>query len=344
MPRKARRKQGAVKIHGLAEAFGASIITGLRQMGIEAVIFDVWLRIFIRNKTTRSSDRRTGNLQEAMMGKSIRLIVLDLDGTLLTTDKKISPANYAALEQAAAKGIHIVPCTGRFFAGMPEQVRSLPFLHYAITINGAEIYDVKQKKSLHSAPISLAQAEEVYSVLDTLPVIYDCFQDGWGWMDRKFYDRIDQFAMGDVRPEQMRQMRTPLEDFRQTIRMRGKPLQKIQMFFQDMQLRSDMLGKLQQRFPDLVVTSSLVNNIEINSGDAHKGAALLELCRQLDIDPAEAMAFGDGLNDVTMLQTAAVGVAMGNAAQPVKDAADFITDTNDNDGVAKAVLRFCLDG
>jgi hydroxymethylpyrimidine pyrophosphatase-like HAD family hydrolase len=86
-----------------------------------------------------------------------------------------------------------------------------------------------------------------------------------------------------------------------------------------------------------------VNNIEINSGDAHKGAALLELCRHLNIDPAQAMAFGDGLNDVTMIKTAGIGVAMGNADPRVKDVADFVTDTNDNDGVAKAIRRFCFD-
>lgn len=275
--------------------------------------------------------------------KEIKLILLDLDGTLLTTDKKISPANYAALEQAAAKGIEIVPCTGRFFSGMPEDIRSLPFLHYAITINGAEIYDVRENRSLHSALISPEKAEEVFSVMDTLPVIYDCYQDGWGWMDRKFYDIADQYSMGDVRGEWIRKMRTPLDDFRRTIRERNRGIQKTQMFFRDMELRAGMLCQLPQRFPELSVTTSLVNNIEINSGDAHKGAALLELCRHLDIDPDATMALGDGLNDVSMLRTAAVGVAMANADQRLKDIADFITDTNDHDGVAKAVRRFCLE-
>ena len=275
--------------------------------------------------------------------KEIKLILLDLDGTLLTTDKKISPANYAALEQAAAKGIHIVPCTGRFFRGMPEAVRALPFLHYAITINGADIYDAKADKSLHQALISPQRADEVFAVLDTLPVIYDCFQDGWGWMDQTFYDIADLYGMGEVRPEWIRKMRTPVEDFRGTIRRRNRGIQKTQMFFRDMALRARMLDELPLRFPDLSVTTSLVNNIEINSGDAHKGAALLELCRHLNIDPAETMAFGDGLNDVTMIKTAGIGVAMGNATQRVKDVADFITDSNDNDGVARAIQHFCLD-
>ena len=75
----------------------------------------------------------------------------------------------------------------------------------------------------------------------------------------------------------------------------------------------------------------------------HKGNALLKLCAYLNIDPSQTMAFGDGLNDVTMLKTAGIGVAMGNAAPQVKEAADFITDTNDNDGVAKAIEQFCFE-
>ena len=274
--------------------------------------------------------------------KEIKLILLDLDGTLLTTDKKISAANYAALEQAAAKGSYIVPCTGRYFIGMPEQVRALPFLHYAITINGADIYDAKAQRSIHSALISCQRAGEIFSALDSLPVIYDCFQDGWGWMDQEFYDRADLYEMGEVLGVWIRKMRTPLVNFKQVIKDRNRGVQKIQMFYRDMELRSRMLQELKLWFPDLSVTTSLVNNIELNSGDAHKGNALLALCRHLNIDPSETMAFGDGLNDLTMLKTAGIGVAMGNAAQEAKDVADFVTDTNDNDGVAKAIMRFCF--
>ena len=274
--------------------------------------------------------------------KDIKLIVLDLDGTLLNSKKELSPGNFAALEAAAAKGIYVVPCTGRFFKAMPECIRSLPFLHYAITINGAEIYDVQADKALYTAPITPEQADRIFAALDTLPVIYDCFQDGWGWMDRKFYEISDQFAAADTAPGYIQNTRTPVENFRQVIKARGRGVQKIQMFFQDPALRIQMLEELPRRFPDLNVTASISNNIEINSSEAHKGNALLELCRYLQIDPSQTMAFGDGLNDLSMLQTAAVGVAMGNANPRAKELANYITDTNDNDGVAKAVRLFCL--
>ena len=75
------------------------------------------------------------------MKQEIKLILLDLDGTLLNSRKEISAATASALARAAEKGILIVPCTGRFYGGMPEAVRALPYLKYAITINGAEVYD-----------------------------------------------------------------------------------------------------------------------------------------------------------------------------------------------------------
>lgn len=272
----------------------------------------------------------------------IKLILLDLDGTLLNSQKQISSENFRVLSLAAEKGVHIVPCTGRFYAGMPENVRNLPFVRYAITVNGGDIYDAKEGKSIYSALIGPEKADEVFAELDKLPVIYDCFQDGWGWMDRTFHEKIDDYAKEPFVREMNRNLRTPVDGFREVIRSRNRGVQKIQMLFQDMELRSRMIPALQQRFPDLAVSSSISNNIEINSRQAQKGVALLELCRHLGVNPRATMAFGDGLNDISMLQTAAVGVAMANAEQKVRDAADYVTDTNDDDGVAKAVLHFCF--
>ena len=86
---------------------------------------------------------------------SVKIILLDLDGTLLTSDKQISPANRAALEEAAARGIHIVPSTGRFYDGMPAVVQELPFVRYVVTVNGAQVYDAEEKKILHRADIQV---------------------------------------------------------------------------------------------------------------------------------------------------------------------------------------------
>ena len=271
----------------------------------------------------------------------IKLILLDLDGTLLSSEKVISPANYAALARCAGKGIHIVPSTGRFYEGMPQVVRELPFIRYVVAVNGAQVYDAAENQVLHRAEIQPEAAERVFDRLDTLPVIYDCFLDGWGYMDEKNYQRIDQF-ISDPRVNRMvKELRRPVEDFRGFIRRENRPLQKIQMFFADMGRRQEELERLARDFPDMAVTSSISNNIEINDKHANKGEALGFLRRLLGVAAQDTMAFGDGSNDLSMIRAAGVGVAMANADPALLRAADYVTDTNDNDGVAKAIARFC---
>jgi len=271
---------------------------------------------------------------------AIKLILLDLDGTLLTSDKQISPANYAALERAQKAGVQIVPCTGRFFDGMPQVVRELPLFRYAVTVNGAQIYDRERDTILHRCEIQPADAQQIYDRLDTLPVIYDCFMDGWGYMDKRSYDRIDQFIADPRVNKMVKELRKPVEDFRGFMAAERKPVQKIQMFFNDMELRKTVWEQLIAEFPEMAVTSSISNNVEINAKNANKGEALRFLCRHLGLEISESMAFGDGNNDLAMIRAAGLGVAMANADEELKAEANYITDTNNNDGVAKAIEKF----
>ena len=271
---------------------------------------------------------------------AIKLVLLDLDGTLLNSDKLIPPENYAALERAYKAGVHIVPCTGRFFDGMPQVVRDLPFFRYAITVNGAQIYDRETDTVLHRCEISPDDAQRIYARLETMPVIYDCFMDGWGYMDRKNYDRIDEFIPIPWMSQMVKDLRKPVDDFRSFMRAQNKGVQKIQMFFRDQDERKACWDELIRLFPEMAVTSALVNNVEINAKNANKGEALRVLCRHLGLEIRESMAFGDGNNDLSMIRAAGLGVAMGNAAEELKAAAGYITDTNDNAGVAKAMEKF----
>ena len=271
---------------------------------------------------------------------AIKLILLDLDGTLLTDDKKISPANYDALERCAAAGIHIVPSTGRFYGGVPQVVRDLPFVRYVVAVNGAQVYDGKENRVLCREEIDLETAFRVFDVLDALPVIYDCFMGGFGYGYAEMYERVDEFISAPQVNAMVKGTRKPVPDLRAFLREKGCPLQKIQMFFKDMDRRAVEMERLPRLFPDLSVTSSITNNIEINAKNANKGEALRFLCRHLGLDVSESMAFGDSSNDLSMILAAGVGVAMANADKFLLEAADYVTDTNDNDGVAKAIARF----
>lgn len=269
----------------------------------------------------------------------MKLIALDLDGTLLTTEKELTAENEAALRRAAGAGIEIIPATGRFYGAIPENVRSLPYLHYAITVNGAQIYDIREDRPLFRSEIPWRRAVEIMEYLDTLPVIYDCYMDNWGWMTRALYDRASDFAPHRHSLEMLQKMRTPVPELKAHLAEVGHDVQKIQMFFRDMELRARAMADMKARFPDLAVSSSIPRNVELNSLEATKGVALEKLATHLGIGRADIMAFGDDLNDVTMLRTAGLGVAMANAGPEARDAADWITGSCDESGVALALNR-----
>ncbi|MEA4965229.1 MAG: Cof-type HAD-IIB family hydrolase [Oscillospiraceae bacterium] len=270
-----------------------------------------------------------------------KLIALDLDGTLLTSDKTLSSRNRAALDAAAARGIWIVPTTGRLFSGMPAVIRELPYVRYAITVNGGQVED--RQKILHTAYLPLPLALEIFDELDKLDVAYDCYLDGQAYMSRRFLERIEYYIPDDLHNlEMVRRLRRPLEDFRGFLLQENRPLQKLQFFLRDAGRRPALMAMLQARFPATSVTCSMPHNVEINDRDAVKGKGLQFLCGYLGITRAESLAFGDGLNDVSMLEAAGVGVVMQNGVPAALAAADRVTASNDEDGVAQFLEEYVI--
>ena len=116
--------------------------------------------------------------------------------------------------------------------------------------------------------------------------------------------------------------------------------QRVQAYFNDMELLREQEVAIQKRFPHLLVTNSNPTTLEITAGGASKGQALAALCAHLGIDIQDTMAFGDRDNDADMLLASGIGVAMGNAVPELKAVADFVTRSNDEDGIAHAIEHF----
>ena len=266
-----------------------------------------------------------------------RLIAFDLDGTFLDDEKQIPEENLRAIERAAERGVEIVPATGRIYRGIPEALKALPFIRYYILSNGAAVYDAREDRLLYRGDIPLELALRCYAYLDTLPVIYDCYQNEMGYMSRAMYERAEEYLAGEPGILKLvHQLRIPVEDLKETLRRRGEPLQKLQMYFLpgDLDERERQLRQIPALFPELKATSSVSCNIEVNSIEAGKGKALAALCRGLGFSAGEAVAFGDGTNDLEMLRCAGLGVAMENASDEVKAGADLVTGRNTDCGVA----------
>ena len=270
------------------------------------------------------------------------LLAFDLDGTLLDDDKGIPPENLQALEAAADRDFVLVPATGRMVPGIPANVRALPFCRYYIVSNGAGVYDAAEDRLLLRADIPAELALRCCEHMDTLPVIYDCYQGDSGYMTRSMYDNCeDYFPFEPHMYAMVKLLRRPVEELKAFLRRKGEPVQKMQMFFRprDLALRARELERFPALFPELSATTSVSNNIEINSARAGKGKAILALAELLGIPPEDTVAFGDGTNDCEMLRMAGLGVAMANADPAVKALADEITDTNNASGVARVIRR-----
>ncbi|MBQ3931915.1 MAG: HAD family phosphatase [Firmicutes bacterium] len=273
----------------------------------------------------------------------IKIIALDLDGTLLTTDKRLTEENRRALERAAEKGIEIVPSTGRFYKGMPEVIKDLDFIHYAITINGAEVLDLRKNKVIYGSDIPLDTALYLNDRFDALGVAHDVYVQSIGYMDRRFLDHIEDYLPDPIYCSTLRGMRVPLDDVRAFMIETGKNIQKVQIFSKSVDVLLQTGEYIRQNFPELIATSSLKNNLEVNNAKANKGDALRALTDYLGLRSENTMAFGDGGNDLPMLRAAGVSVAMGNSLQTLKDEADYTTLTHDQSGVAYMINKL-LDG
>ena len=271
----------------------------------------------------------------------IKLIALDLDGTLLNSNKELPRENYEALEKAAAAGIEIVPCTGRVYSAMPEVVRNLPFVNYIILVNGAKILHVPTGEAVTKAEIPMEQAVEIMEFIDTLPVIYDCFMDDTAYMTKALQDRAEEFAPDIHYLKMIREVRKPVPELKAHLRQLNHGVQKIQFFTKDVDLRARMLKEMEPMFPGTLVTTSVVNNVEINHADANKGEAIRRLAAHLGLDISQTMSFGDALNDMLLVSSAGIGVAMANGHPDVKAQADYVTLSCDENGVAAGIRKFC---
>ena len=271
----------------------------------------------------------------------VKIIALDLDGTLLNSKKQLSSANRAALQRASREGIEIVPATGRIYSGIPAVIRELDFIHYAIVANGARVLRLPEKLPVYMADIPLEQTLEVMRFLDTFPVIYDCYTENEAWVSERFIPMVDTVIPNPRYRKMFRDLRKPVPELKRFLEEKQTGVMKSQILFPDESLRDGYLELLRSRFPNLNITSSVPYNVEINSGDADKGKAVLKLAEYLRVPVEQTVSFGDGLNDLTMLSAAGTAVAMGNAEETVKEKADLVAPDCDSDGVA-AMLKTML--
>lgn len=271
------------------------------------------------------------------MEYGIKLVGLDLDGTLLADDHTISARNKAAICAAIQKGCRVVPATGRPVTGIPDEFLELPGVDWAVTANGATIFRLADRQPAAKFWIPQADYFTAWQLTAGYDRVMDAFLLGRGYNTAALLEHAEQWAPAGM-ADYMRASRRPVPDLEAFVRTCAQ-IEKANLFFTFPGQRQQAREKLEATGL-FEVTSSAPNNLELNAKGVNKGRALVELGRLLGLEPCQIMACGDADNDLAMLQTVGLGVAMGNAAPAVKAAARWVTGTNNESGVAAALEKF----
>lgn len=271
------------------------------------------------------------------------MIGLDLDGTLLNEKKELLPYTKEVLRRALDKGVVVLTATGRPWMGIPEELRKFPGIRYALTSNGARILDIREGTVLIEQLLSGESAKKALEICGKYDTLQEVYYDGQGYASADKMAHVEKYHHNPNMWEYLRTTRIPVQDIFRLVDEEERGLDKVQALFADMNERRLAWDEL-SRVDGLELVGSLGYNIEVNAAGVNKGTGLIELGKLLGIKREEIMACGDGDNDAVMLREVGFGVAMANAEDQVKAAADYITDSNDNEGAAKAIEKFVLGG
>lgn len=266
----------------------------------------------------------------------IKLIGVDLDGTLLRDDKTLCPNAESIIKAAVQKGMHFVPITGRPYSGIPDCIRKINEIEYYICSNGAQIMDAKSEKPLFSFSLDHAQTLKIINLLKDTDYMFEVFAHGAGYINRQLFDYYKQVYTG-----------TPVGEY---IFSSRKVVENVFTLFENAESRADevfvicksyehreKLKKIMSQLDDVQFCCLADRFFEITKYNTDKGHALEVLCSFLNIALKNTIAFGDGENDIEFLQKAGIAVAMENAFDGIKQNADIIAKSNNDNGVCEII-------
>ena len=298
----------------------------------------------------------------------IKMIAMDLDGTVLSDYSEFTPENVSALREASKKGIYNVVATGRVYHSVPECVLTRPEnpaadpnIHYLVCSNGARIFDLQHPfapgaaKALRTEAVSDGSSypciyenliapeaiDRLCGLFSTLPYLLEIFTLGRAYISQIAYNNLEEYGLGMHHNEYVRRTRTPVADILEFLQNHRNTIENINVNFSSQDDKRRLIGLLSNE-QSITVTSSFPTNIEIGGATTSKAEALSWLARRLGFGIENVMSFGDSPNDSAMIEAAGLGIAMGNADEEVKAVSDFVTLPNYEDGVAYAIRRFAL--
>ena len=271
----------------------------------------------------------------------IRLICLDMDGTLLDDDHAtVPPRNVAALRAAAERGAAVTIASGRAWSLLQGVNDQLGVTRYAVLSNGAAVLDVATGEWIYRRPMEPNARRTILTLLLDWGLPFEVYCEGENYIQA---DRTEQVVGSALSPEFAQVLRS-VSHFPEDLNaaLEGKAVEKIHIFHVPPECRQELLDAVEACGP-LAVTTSLGENMELTAPGVNKGSAVQALCARLGLGPDQVMAFGDAGNDLELLGWAGWSFAMGNASDEAKAVAHYTTGTNREGGVGMAVEQYLLN-
>ncbi|NLL31477.1 MAG: sugar-phosphatase [Clostridiales bacterium] len=265
-----------------------------------------------------------------------KLVAIDMDGTLLRSDKSISERTKSAIKKAREKGVTVVLATGRPIEGVQKTLKELEMFtdkDYVLTYNGALVQKTKSKESISKVTIEGRDLHYLHGLSKELNVNIHAFVENKGLLTPKNskYTQVE----ADINDIDIK-----IDDF-STIKDE-EVVVKV-MFIDEPEILGPAYEKLPKEvFEKYTVVRSTPYFLEFLNKKVNKGLGVELLAKHLGIKREEIITLGDAENDRHMIEYAGLGIAMGNAFESIKEIADYITDSNDEDGVATAIEKFVL--
>lgn len=264
---------------------------------------------------------------------------MDMDGTLLNDEKKISEENIKAIRKARSKGVRVAVCTGRLFTSANYYADLIGTKVPVIAANGAYIREKDENRIIYKAPLSVDKCRRILKIVKDFDM-YPHFNTPEIVLTEKIiYSSQGYIEANKTLPADSQIKIEVVPDFEEAFKKYDGDVLKCIISDEDME---KVIKAKKEMILDggLEVVSSMKNNFEVMSAGASKGKAVEILADFYGIKREEIICFGDSENDLSMIEYAGMGIAMGNGEDYVKKAAKYITDTNNNDGIAKAIEKF----
>ena len=273
------------------------------------------------------------------MKKEIKLVAMDIDGTLIGKRKIVTEYTRSVLKKAGEKGIHLVIASGRAFGAIPQFLLNIEGMSYVITSNGSSIFRLSDCQRVFGKDLEEKQVKKLLIFYQKHACPMEVFIQGEAYASREYYEHPERFGASPAAVEYVHTTRKPIDDLEDFIIKHMHQIEGMNYIVSDVEKKASMRMEL-ERMKDLYVTSSVPRYIEVSHGTVCKRNAVQWLASYLDVRKEEVMAFGDGENDIEMIEYAGYGIAMGNAVDSLKRIADCVTKSVDEDGVAHVIEEF----